>query len=72
MIVVVNVGDTGWTAGYCQHCGRLIEWVLRRDVMMPREGVVKVPFRFMPCGCFVDPADAPPPRHGETSTAGSL
>lgn len=67
-----DVGDASRMPGYCPNCGRGIEWVLRRDVMVPRQGVVQVPFRWMPCGHFVDPADEPLPGRREAWTAESL
>jgi hypothetical protein len=54
--------DVSRAAEFCPHCGRYIEWILRREVMVPRQSVVDLPFRWMPCGHYVDPADEPLPR----------
>jgi hypothetical protein len=71
VIGMVDVSDASQTAEYCPRCGRGIEWVLRREVMMPRQGVVDQPFRWMPCGHYVDPADEPLLQPRETWTAES-
>jgi hypothetical protein len=71
VIEMFDFSDARPPAEYCPHCGRGIEWVLRREAMVPRHGVVDQPFRFMPCGCFVNPDDQVPPRPRETWSAES-
>ena len=66
---MITVVDGSQTAEYCPRCGAGIEWLQRREVMVPREGVVDQPWRWMPCGCFVNPADEPLPRPRQTWTA---
>ncbi len=37
--------------------GRYVEWVARRTVATMNRGQVREPYKYMPCGHYVDPGN---------------
>jgi hypothetical protein len=61
--------ELGRVPDNCPTCGKYVQSVARKNVLHPKRGIVREPYKYLPCGHYISPDEEPGPKEWTSTSA---